>query len=469
VNDRTILITHQPMPNGGWVATHEDITDRREADRHIRFLAQHDPLTGLANRTYFIEKLDEAQSRLNLGAEPFTILFLDLDRFKIINDTLGHPAGDQVIREAAQRLKSSLRETDVLARLGGDEFAILQQGKESSREGSTGLANRILKIMALPYDLDGQKLYVTASVGIASAPENASTGTDILKMADIALYGAKAAGRNEFLFFNASMQSDMDSRRQLEVDLRLAISRNEFELHYQALIDAKTRRQAGFEALVRWRSPTRGLVMPDQFIPLAEETGMILPLGAWVLKKACADATKWPAHLTVSVNVSPLQLAQPNLLQVVQGALTESTLLAKRLELEITETALFKNDVDCLDLIQHLKKLGVSISLDDFGTGFSSLSYLTMIPFDKIKIDRSFIANITTRSDSAAIVAAVLALGHNLKTKTVAEGVETEKQFRTLRDAGVDLVQGYLFGKPCPVSELILDDGAVTNSTASAA
>jgi EAL domain-containing protein (putative c-di-GMP-specific phosphodiesterase class I) len=194
-----------------------------------------------------------------------------------------------------------------------------------------------------------------------------------------------------------------------------------------------------------------------------------LPLGAWVLKKACADATKWPAHLTVSVNVSPLQLAQPNLLQVVQGALTESTLLAKRLELEITETALFKNDVDCLDLIQHLKKLGVSISLDDFGTGFSSLSYLTMIPFDKIKIDRSFIANITTRSDSAAIVAAVLALGHNLKTKTVAEGVETEKQFRTLRDAGVDLVQGYLFGKPCPVSELILDDGAVTNSTASAA
>jgi diguanylate cyclase (GGDEF)-like protein len=469
VNDRAILIAHQPMPNGGWVATHEDITDRRETDRHIRFLAQHDPLTGMANRAYFTEKLEEAVSRLNMDGEPFTILYLDLDRFKIINDTLGHPAGDQLIREAAQRLKSSLRETDVLARLGGDEFAILQQGKESSREDAAGLANRILEIMAQPYDLDGQRLYVTASVGIALAPENASTGTDILKMADIALYGAKAAGRNEFLFFHPSMLSDMDSRRQLEVDLRLAISRNEFELHYQALIDAKTRRQAGFEALVRWRSPTRGLVMPDQFIPLAEETGMILSLGAWVLKKACADATKWPTHLTVSVNVSPLQLAQPNLLQVVQGALTESTLLANRLELEITETALFKNDVDCLNLIHHLKKLGVSISLDDFGTGFSSLSYLTMIPFDKIKIDRSFIVNITTRSDSAAIVAAVLALGHNLKTKTVAEGVETEKQFRKLRDAGVDLVQGYLFGKPCPVSELILDDGAVTNSTASAA
>jgi diguanylate cyclase (GGDEF)-like protein len=460
VNEHAILITHQPMPNGGWVATHEDITERREAERHLLFLAHHDPLTRLANRTYFTEKLDEALARLQRNGEPFSIFFLDLDRFKNVNDTLGHPAGDQLIRETAQRLKEILRETDVLARLGGDEFAILQQGKEISRKNAVGLATRILKIFTKPFDLNGNKASVGISIGIALAPDNASTSTDILKMADIALYGAKAAGRNGFLFFEAAMLSAVADRHQLKKELELAIERGEFELHYQALINATTRRQAGFEALVRWRSPTRGLIMPDQFIPIAEETGLILPLGAWILKKACVDAANWPSQMTVAVNLSPVQLAQPDLLKIILEALADSSLLAERLELEITETALFKNDVDCLNLIRQLKRLGVSIVLDDFGTGFSSLSYLTMIPFDKIKIDQSFTLNMTGRADCAAIVAAIIALGRSLNTSTVAEGVETEEQFQILRKAGVTLVQGYLFGRPCPLSELAFDDVA---------
>jgi diguanylate cyclase (GGDEF)-like protein len=460
VNGHAILITHQPMPNGGWVATHEDITERQEADRHIRFLAHHDPLTGLANRAYFSEKLDEALARLQQKGEPFAIFSLDLDRFKNVNDVLGHLAGDQLIRETAQRLKGALHEADVLARLGGDEFAILQQGKEISRENAVTLATRIIKILAEPFDLNGHKVSVGISIGIALAPDHASTSTDILKMADVALYGAKAAGRNDFVFFEAAMLSAVDSRHQLVKDLELAISHGEFELHYQALINASTRRQAGFEALVRWRSPTRGLVMPGEFIPIAEETGLILPLGAWILKQACSDAANWPTHLTVAVNLSPVQLAQPDLLKVVLEALADSSLPAHRLELEITETALFKNDVDCLNLIRQLKRLGVSIVLDDFGTGFSSLSYLTMIPFDKIKIDQSFTLNMTKRTDCAAIVSAVLALGRSLNTDTVAEGVETEEHFQILREAGVTLVQGYLFGRPCPLSELVLNDVA---------
>ena len=265
------------------------------------------------------------------------------------------------------------------------------------------------------------------------------------------------------------MLAALDGRRALEEELRVAISRGEFQLHYQALIDVKTGRQAGFEALVRWLSPTRGFVMPDQFIPLAEETGLIVSLGEWILQRACADAANWPSHIKVAVNLSPVQLAQPDLFQSVQRALAESALLPERLELEITETALFKGDADSVKLIRKLKKLGISIALDDFGTGYSSLSYLTTVPFDKIKIDRSFTMNMTKRADCAAIVAAVVALGHSLKTQTVAEGVETEQQLGILRAAGVTMVQGYLFGVPCPVSDLVLDDSAKRHLFAGAA
>ncbi len=469
VSGRAILITHQSMAHGGWIATHEDITVRREADRNIRFLAHHDVLTGLANRAFFIERLDDAMARLQRHGQSFTVFLLDLDKFKNVNDTLGHPAGDELLRQTAQRLKSALREIDVLARLGGDEFAIIQSGEEKPHKGAARLATRILEIFAEPYSIDGNVLSVSTSIGIALAPENVDKSTEMLKLADIALYAAKAAGRNGFAFFDAAMLTAIDSRRQLEDELRVAVSRGGFELYYQALIDTNTRRQVGFEALVRWRHPTRGLILPNDFIPLAEETGLIVPLGAWILKRACADATKWPSHIKVAVNLSPVQLAQPNLLQTVLGALGESSLSAKRLELEITETALFKNDVDSFNSIRQLKRVGVSIVLDDFGTGYSSLSYLTMIPFDKIKIDRSFTINMAKRADCAAIVAAVLAIGRNLKTETVAEGVETEEQFRALRAVGVTFVQGYLFGRPCPASDIVLDDAAATNLTVSAA
>ena len=326
-----------------------------------------------------------------------------------------------------------------------------------------------MSIISKPYDIDGNMVFVGTSIGIALAPDDAGESTELLKMADLALYATKSAGRNDFRFFDAGMLEETDNRRKLEDELRIAIHRGEFELHYQPVIDVKTRRQAGFEALVRWRNPARGLVLPDEFIPLAEETGLIAPLGAWVLQQACADAAKWPPHMKVAVNLSPVQLGQPDLLQIVLCALVEASLAPGRLELEITETALFKSDVDYVTLIRKLKKIGVSIALDDFGTGHSSLSYLTMFPFDKIKIDRSFTMNLTRRADCAAIVSAVLALGRSLDTETVAEGVETEQHFGILRAAGVTFVQGRLFGAPCPASEIIFDEVGSTELVESAA
>ena len=466
---RLIRIKRHPLDPGGWVATHEDVTDRHRQEARISFMAHHDPLTGLANRAFFAEKIEDAVARIRQYGEPFAILMLDLDRFKNVNDTLGHPAGDQLLRETAVRLRASLRETDVLARLGGDEFAIIQSSKDKPREDAASLADRIVRLISKPYDIDGNIISVGTSIGIALAPEDAVDGTDLLKMADLALYAAKSAGRNDFRFFDPAMLVEADHRRKLEDELRIAISRGEFELHYQPVIDVKTRRQAGFEALVRWRDPARGLVMPDQFIPLADETRLIVPLGVWILQQACKDAVKWPSHMKVAVNLSPVQLAQPDLFEVVQCALVESSLPPERLELDITEIALFRKDVDCLKVLRQLKQLGISIAIDDFGTGYSSLSCLTMFPFDKIKIDRSFTSNLTRRADCAAIVSAVLALGHSLETETVAEGVETEQQFGILRAAGVTFVQGYLFGTPCPASDLVLDDAGAVPLVGSAA
>ena len=466
---RLIRISRRPLDGGGWVATHEDVTDRHRHEARISFMAHHDLLTGLANRAFFTEKLDDAVARFRSHSDPFAIFMLDLDKFKKVNDTLGHPAGDQLLRETAQRLKPSLRETDVLARLGGDEFAIIQSAQKNHRESAASLAARLVSIISKPYDIDGNMVFVGTSIGIALAPDDANESTELLKMADLALYAAKSAGRNDFRFFDAAMLAETDNRRKLEDELRCAIQRSEFELHYQPVIDVKTRRQAGFEALVRWRNPARGLILPDEFIPLAEETGLIVPLGAWVLEQACADAAKWPSHMKVAVNLSPVQLGQADLLQIVLCALVEAALAPERLELEITETALFKSEVDYVTLIRKLKKLGVSIALDDFGTGHSSLSYLTMFPFDKIKIDQSFTMNLTRRADCAAIVSAVLALGRSLDTETVAEGVETEQHFDILRAAGVTFVQGRLFGAPCPASELVLDEAGSKELVESAA
>ena len=466
---RLIRVTRHPLDSGGWVATHEDVTDRHRHEARISFMAHHDLLTGLANRAFFAEKIEDAVARLRRHGEAFAVLMLDLDKFKNVNDTLGHPAGDLLLRETAQRLKQTLRETDVLARLGGDEFAIIQPIRNHPVDDADSLARRIISLISKPYDIDGNAVSIGTSIGIALACEAGAESTELLKKADLALYAAKAAGRNDFRFFDPEMLAKSDYRCKLEDELRNAISRGEFELHYQSVVDAATRRQAGFEALVRWRNPARGLVSPDQFIQLAEETGLIVPLGAWILQQACTDAAKWPPHIKVAVNLSPVQLAHPDLLQVILCALVDSSLAPERLELEITETALFNGDTDYVTLMRRLKKLGVSIVLDDFGTGYSSLSYLTMFPFDKIKIDHSFTANLTRRADCAAIVSAVLALGRSLETETVAEGVETEQQFRVLRAAGVTYVQGYLFGRACPVSDLVMDeagDAALVGSAA---
>ena len=451
---RIIAISCRTIADGGWVMTHLDVTERRRAEAENIYMAHHDLLTGLANRTLFLQKLNEAGARLRRRGEPFTVLMLDLDRFKDINDSLGHAAGDELLKELAHRLKSSLRETDVVARLGGDEFAIIQTGEANQQKAAAALAIKIILIASAPFYLGARKVSVGASIGIALAPGDGIQPNELLKMADLALYRTKSKGRNGFSFFQAEMTIEADLRHRLEGELREAISRNEFELHYQPIIDAKTRRMCAVEALVRWRHPANGLILPDRFITLAEETGLIIPLGEWILKQACADAALWPGHIKVAVNISAVQFRKGDLHEIIESALTESRLPPHRLELEITESVLMDADEKYLSMIKWLRKLGITVALDDFGTGYSSLACLMRFPFDKIKIDRSFTQDLYNSTGSMAVVSSVLTLAHGLGIATTAEGVETEDQFEVLRAGGVNMVQGYLFGRRCPASEL---------------
>jgi diguanylate cyclase (GGDEF)-like protein len=453
---RSILISHRSMAEGGWVTTHEDITERRRGEARIAFMAHYDPLTGLVNRAFFLEKIEEAGARLRRRSEPFTVFMLDLDRFKNVNDSLGHAAGDALLKETAIRLRSAVRETDVVARLGGDEFAIIQSTEADQAAGANGLASRIIRAITEPFDIGASKVCVGTSIGIALAPRDGTDAGDLMKKADLALYEAKSEGRDGFRLYHPRMIEEAQTRHHLERDLRDAVSLQQFELHYQPFIDVGTRKPVGVEALVRWRHPREGLLPPSRFIPLAEETGLIVPLGEWVLRKACADAAEWPPHIKVAVNLSAVQFKKCNLVDVVVGALEASGLHPGRLELEITETVLLESEVNLIDMIRQLKKLGVSIALDDFGTGYSSLSYLAMFPIDKIKIDKSFTQGLARRSECAAIVSSITTLGYGLDITTAAEGVETEQQFRLLHAAGVNVVQGYLFGAPCPAAELRL-------------
>lgn len=432
----------------------EDVTQRAQADERIRYMAHHDILTGLANRALFVEKIEEAIARLHRRGEEFAVLMLDLDRFKEINDSLGHDAGDQLLMEIASRLKLSLRESDVVARLGGDEFAIIQESNADPIRHASALSERIIDLVSEPFDINGSNVVVGASIGISLAPAHGSDPSELLKRADLALYQAKSDGRNCYSFFDAELATKAHVRHSLERDLRSAILNDEIEVHYQPIIEMGTQQPCAMEALARWRHPELGLIPPMQFIPLAEETGLIASIGQIVLQKACASAAKWPQHIKVAVNVSPLQFKKANFLDVVMCALVDSGLAPRRLELEITETMLIERHADALPVIRQLKGLGISIALDDFGTGYSSLSYLTMFPFDKIKIDRSFIASMTRKAESAAIVSAVRALAYSLDITTVAEGIETEEHLKILRAAGVNCGQGFLFGKPCPASEL---------------
>jgi diguanylate cyclase (GGDEF)-like protein len=454
---RFMLVTRQPMADGGWLATHEDITERRRAEAEIIHLARHDALTGLANRAAFNAKLAEASKRLRRNGGAVTVMMIDLDRFKAVNDTLGHPAGDQLLVEVGKRLQSTVRETDVLARLGGDEFAVIQEGAANQREAAIALALRIIEAISQPFDLNGNRASLGTSIGIVLAPEHETDPEGLLKRADLALYDAKANGRNDYRFFRTELLEVADTQRTAENELREAIERQEFELFYQPVVDAKTRTLCGVEALVRWRHPTKGLVGPDQFIPLAESTGLIAALGEWILRRACADAASWPAHVKLAINISAIQFKKDNLFEIILSTLMETGFAPGRLELEITETSLLENQEAHLTTIRQLKNLGISMALDDFGTGYSSVNYLANFPFDKIKIDKSFTQGVLNRRDCKAVVASTLALAQGLGTVTTAEGVETEEQLEYMRAAGVDLVQGYLFGRPVPISQLDLN------------
>ncbi len=453
---RFVLITRQPMPEGGWLATHEDITEKRSAEAEIIHLARHDVLTGLANRAEFNAKLEEASKRVRRMRRHHhhrVDALQPLDKFKQVNDSLGHPAGDKLLVEVAHRLSATLRETDVLARLGGDEFAIIQEGGGSQHEGAVALALRIIQSITAPFDLNGHEARIGTSVGIAMAPEHGVDPADMVKKADLALYEVKAAGRNDFQIFRPSMLEAVQSQQAAEDLLRRAIEREELELHYQPLIDARTGEVCGAEALVRWRHPEKGLIGPDQFIRLAESTGLIVPLGNWVLQRACADATTWPANIQVAVNISAAQLKDANLFDVILCTLVETGLPPDRLELEITETVLTANQEKHLASIRQLKNLGISIAIDDFGTGYSSMTQLTLFPFDKIKIDKSFTQGALTRRDHKAIVESTLLLARGLDLRVTAEGIETQEQLRYMHAAGVDFLQGYMLGRPVALSQ----------------
>ena len=449
---RVVAIAHEPTAEGGWVATYEDITDRRRAEAQIIFMARHDALTSLPNRALLGERLDQATAELVRGAA-FAVLYMDLDQFKAVNDTLGHRIGDLLLRAVAERLAGCVREGDTVARLGGDEFALLQHRLERPEE-SAALARRVVAVLGQPYEIEGNRLVIGVSIGVAVAPGDGTSAEALLKHADMALYRAKAEGGATYRFFEPEMDARLQARRALELDLRQALVDGQFELHYQPLIDLRRNAVSGFEALVRWAHPVRGMVSPGEFVPLAEEIGLIVPLGEWVLRRACREAASWPAQVKVAVNVSPAQFRSLRLVETVTEALAASGLAASRLELEITESVLLHNSDAVLAILHRLRGLGVRISMDDFGTGYSSLSYLRSFPFDKIKIDQSFIRELATQPDSQAIVRAITALGSSLGMKTTAEGVETEEQLARLRAEGCTEVQSFLFSRPMPASEV---------------
>jgi diguanylate cyclase (GGDEF)-like protein len=454
---RTVSVSLQAMDGGGWVSIHQDITAQKRVEAELERLACHDALTGLANRSLFTEKASAALARMRRDGEAFSILMLDLDRFKTVNDSLGHPAGDVLLREISRRLLNTVRDVDCVARFGGDEFAVLQAPGEDQKAGVIALSDRILAAITEPYDLNGRKLILETSIGIALAPQDGDDVDALIQRADLALYRAKTEGRNRYGFFTAAMEAEARNRRDLEDGMRRALSRREFELHYQTIVDLESRQCCGAEALVRWRDPERGIVLPDRFIPVAEDSGLIVPLGEWILRQACADAVKWPPRFKVAVNLSPAQFKHGDLLGVLKSALNDTGLPPERLELEITETVLLENNSDNLAIMRDIKNLGAAIVLDDFGTGYSSMTYLQMFPFDRIKIDRTFIQNMTHQAADAAIVCSIAGLGRNLGIATVAEGVETQEQLIALRAAGCQLAQGYLFSRPVPASELAFD------------
>ena len=450
-NGRTFGVSCSPMPDGGFVITLDDTTEQRRTQDQISHMAHYDALTDLPNRIHFYEAMEQLLTR-GPQSRAFAVLSLDLDHFKSVNDTLGHPIGDKLLQVAAARMRACVREADIVARLGGDEFAIVQVTFERPHD-ATSLATRLIDGMSAPYQLDGHQVIVGASIGIAIAPGDGTAPDQLVKNADLALYRCKADGGNVYRFFEAQMDARMRERRALELDLRKALMNGEFALNYQPIVNLKTGRVTACEALIRWHQPERGLVPPLEFIPIAEETGLIVPIGEWVLERACTDAVEWPDEIAVAVNVSPVQFKTGDFVQVVTSALEKSRMPAHRLELEITELVLMHDSNAALALLHQLKELGVSIAMDDFGTGYSSLGYLRSFPFDRIKIDQSFIRDLTSNKESMAILRAVVGLGSSLNIVTTAEGVETQDQLEILRTEGCADVQGYFFSPPKGAAE----------------
>jgi diguanylate cyclase (GGDEF)-like protein/PAS domain S-box-containing protein len=432
-----------------------DITERKRAEARLAFMAQHDGLTGLPNRNLLRQHMDEILVHTRRSAEKVAVLMLGIDNFKAVNDTLGHGIGDKLLRSVAKRLRSTLREEDSLARLNSDEFAIIQAGLIRP-EDAVLLARRLLEAIGEPYLLEGHSVVIGASIGIAMAPGDGDESEKLLKNADMALSRAKNDSRGTFSFFEAGMDARAQSRRKIEIDLRHAIETDVLRPYYQPLVDLATGRITGFEALVRWPHPERGMISPAEFIPVAEETGLINLLGGLMLRRACADAALWPDDVRVAVNLSPLQFRVGNLLSVVMDALKQSGLPAKRLELEITETLLLEKSSQVLATLHALRALGVRISMDDFGTGYSSLSYLRSFPFDKIKIDQSFVRDLAANRDAQAIVRSIISLGIGLGVTITAEGVETEAELSCLRAEGCHEGQGYLFSHARPNAEIVV-------------
>ena len=429
-----------------------DQRDRLRTEARLESLAYNDPLTGLVNRGRFHDLLSLQVASRRERDQTFAVLMIDLDRFKPVNDLLGHAAGDAVLRITAERLRSVLRSGDVLSRLGGDEFALLQRDARDVADGKA-LAGRIVELMTQKMMIDGQAVHVGASVGVAFAPQDGDDPAVLLHNADLALYAAKADGKGTYRFFHPDLDARMKARRGLEVDLRKALAEDELVVHYQPLVEAQSGRVCGAEALVRWNHPERGLVSPGDFIPLAEETGLIIPLGEMVLRTACATAAQWPADLTVAVNLSPVQFRDRNLAATVRDILTETGLPASRLELEITEGVLLADETATLTILQELRRAGVRVSMDDFGTGYSSLSYLRRFPFDKIKIDRSFVQQLPCDPETAAIVRAIISMGACLGMAITVEGVETPEQLAFSAVEGCTFVQGFLVSRPLPSAE----------------
>jgi diguanylate cyclase (GGDEF)-like protein len=465
VRDQAGNITH-------FIGVKEDITERKRYEERLQYMATHDELTGLVNRTLLQDRLAQSMSCAHLSGRHVAILLLDIDRFKMINDSLGHDFGDKLLRAVAQRLLQVVRSGDLVARLGGDEFVVLlSEVEEASTAGL--VAGKLLQKLAWPFTIDNREIIVTASMGIClSSPENAD-GITLIRNADIAMYRAKSAGNN-FAFYSPEMNSQILETMELESALRLALEREEFCLHYQPKVDLASARITGFEALIRWNHPQRGMVSPVDFIPLAEETGLIVPIGSWVLLEACRQAKAWQAqglpHLTVAVNLSARQFRKGDLAQSVSAILEQTGLDAQLLDLEITESMVMDDSDGAEQTMHNLKQLGVKLSLDDFGTGYSSLNCLRRFPVDTLKIDRSFINDVASDQSCASVATSIIAIAHNLKLDTVAEGVETREQLAFLAGCGCDAYQGFVFSKPLPAeqfADLFITEGKAAGQSSS--